>query len=134
MEAGERKGVYTADFPMDEIRKYRSHEAQDNAYRHPQKYKLLVSESDGMVQGFIGLTGDYIAGLFVRADCRSHGIGRNLLNHAKSRHEALTLHVYQKNICAVRFYQRELFLTARRETDQDTGEKEWVMMWRRFQK
>ncbi|HEX3026798.1 MAG TPA: carbon-nitrogen hydrolase family protein [Clostridia bacterium] len=45
VEAGEREGIYMADFPLDEIRKYRQHEVQGNAYRHPQKYKLLVSEN-----------------------------------------------------------------------------------------
>lgn len=45
VEAGEREGIYMADFPVDEIRKYRSHEVHGNAYRHPKKYKLLVSES-----------------------------------------------------------------------------------------
>ncbi len=44
MEAGEREGIYIADFPVDEIREYRKHEVHGNAYRHPQKYKLLVSE------------------------------------------------------------------------------------------
>lgn len=44
VEAGEREGIYMADFPMDEIREYRSREVHGNAYRHPQKYKLLVSE------------------------------------------------------------------------------------------
>lgn len=33
-----------ASFPMDEIRAYRKSEVHGNAYRHPQKYKLLVSE------------------------------------------------------------------------------------------
>lgn len=45
IEAGEREGVYIADFPIDEIREYRSHEVHGNAYRHPQKYKLILSDS-----------------------------------------------------------------------------------------
>jgi len=45
VEAGEREGIYMADFPIDEIRKYRSHEVHGNAYRHPRKYKLLISEN-----------------------------------------------------------------------------------------
>lgn len=45
IEAGEREGIYLASFPVDEIREYRNHEAHGNAYRHPQKYKLLVSEN-----------------------------------------------------------------------------------------
>ncbi len=44
MEAGEREGIYLADFPMDEIRAYRQREVHGNAYRHPEKYKLLISE------------------------------------------------------------------------------------------
>lgn len=44
IESGEQEGIYIADFPVDEIRAYRSHEVHGNAYRHPQKYSLLVSE------------------------------------------------------------------------------------------
>jgi predicted amidohydrolase len=45
IEAGEQEGIYIADFPVDEIRKYRKSEVHGNAYRHPQKYKLLISEN-----------------------------------------------------------------------------------------
>jgi predicted amidohydrolase len=45
IEASEREGIYIADFPVDEIREYRSHEVHGNAYRHPHKYKLLIDES-----------------------------------------------------------------------------------------
>ena len=44
IEAGEREGIYIADFPMEEIREYRRQEVHGNAYRHPQKYHLLISE------------------------------------------------------------------------------------------
>ena len=44
VEAGEREGIYIADFSIDEIREYRSREVHGNAYRHPEKYKLLISE------------------------------------------------------------------------------------------
>lgn len=44
IEAGEREGIYMADFPVDEIREYRSREVHGNTYRHPKKYGLLVSE------------------------------------------------------------------------------------------
>ena len=45
IEAGEREGIYIADFPVNEIREYRSREVHGNAYRHPQRYKLLISEN-----------------------------------------------------------------------------------------
>ena len=44
IEAGEREGIYMADFPLEEIREYRRREVHGNAYRHPKKYKLLLSE------------------------------------------------------------------------------------------
>lgn len=44
VEADETEGIYIADFPIDEMREYRSREVHGNAYRHPDKYKLLVSE------------------------------------------------------------------------------------------
>ncbi len=43
IEAGEREGIYMASFPMDELHIYRSNEVHGNAYRHPDKYQLLVS-------------------------------------------------------------------------------------------
>lgn len=44
LEAGEQEGIYLADFPIDEIREYRLREVHGNAYRHPRKYSLLVSD------------------------------------------------------------------------------------------
>ena len=44
LEAGEQEGIYLADFPLEEIREYRKSEIHGNAYRHPQKYKLLVCD------------------------------------------------------------------------------------------
>jgi len=44
IEAGQREGIYLADFPMDEIRENRRCEIHGNAYRHPSKYGLLISE------------------------------------------------------------------------------------------
>lgn len=44
VEAGEEEGIYIAEFPVSKIREYRKNEVHGNAYRHPQKYKLLVEE------------------------------------------------------------------------------------------
>ena len=51
IEACEREGIYIADFPLDEIRVYRRTEVHGNAFRHPGKYGLLVSE--GIEEPFI---------------------------------------------------------------------------------
>lgn len=44
IEAGEREGIYIADFPMAEIREYRRSEVHGNAYRHPHKYTIITEE------------------------------------------------------------------------------------------
>lgn len=45
IEAGEEEGIYMAEIPLDELRDYRSREVHGNAYRRPDKYKLLLSET-----------------------------------------------------------------------------------------
>lgn len=57
------------------------------------KSKILVFEESGEVKGFAGLTGDYIAGIFVDAKSQSKGIGKSLLDSIKHNHSHLTLHV-----------------------------------------
>ena len=44
IEAGEREGIYIADFPIGELREYRKREVHGNAYRRPEKYAMLISE------------------------------------------------------------------------------------------
>jgi len=44
LEAGEAEGIYLARFDLDMLRDYRSHEVHGNAFRHPQKYHLLIEE------------------------------------------------------------------------------------------
>lgn len=42
IETGEDDGVYIAELNVDRLREYREHEVHGNAYRHPEKYVLLV--------------------------------------------------------------------------------------------
>lgn len=44
IEADESEGIFIADFPIDEMREYRAREVHGNAYRRPDKYKILCSE------------------------------------------------------------------------------------------
>ena len=91
--------------------------------------EVYVYEEENEIQGFVGLDNDYIAGLFVRSGMQSNGIGKQLLDFVKDVKQQLRLNVYQKNTGAVRFYQREDFLVQRESTDENTGEKEYVMIW-----
>ena len=87
-------------------------------------------ETETGIQGFLGLNGEYIEGIFVSEEAQSRGIGKLLLNHAKGRKSALRLNVYQKNMRAIRFYQREGFKILREGMDEATGEKDYEMTWR----
>ena len=86
-------------------------------------------EGSGKVQGFVGLDGEYIAGIFVRKGAQSRGIGKALLDIVKEKKAELALHVYRKNEKAVRFYLREGFRIRREMTDEDTKEEEYLMEW-----
>ena len=95
--------------------------------------ELYVHESEDtrQIDGFIGLTGNHIEGIFVAKAARSKGIGKALLEYAKSRKPRLTLGVYQKNERALAFYQREQFVVHSEGIDEDTNEAEIQMLWTR---
>ena len=91
--------------------------------------EVYVYENDKKIQGFIGLNGEYIEGIFVAAEMQSRGIGKILLDYAKDRKSKLLLKVYQKNTRAVRFYQREGFEIQSEGVDDDADEKDYAMIW-----
>lgn len=82
------------------------------------------------ILGFVGMIDNYIAGIFVKEEAQSCGIGKRLLDYVKELKKQLTLSVYQKNTRAVKFYQRECFEISENSTDLNTGEKEYVMEWK----
>lgn len=51
LEADGGEGVYLARFDLEMLRQYRAGEVHGNAYRHPQKYHLLVEE--GIEEPFV---------------------------------------------------------------------------------
>lgn len=95
------------------------------------KAEIYVYEDDAtnLIEGFIGLTDSYIAGLFVKETAQSKGIGKQLLDHVKSMKSNMKLSVYQENIRAVHFYQREQFQIQSEIIDDNTNEKELIMTW-----
>ncbi len=95
--------------------------------------ELYVHEDAGtrQIDGFIGLTENHIEGIFVAKAARSKGIGKALLEYAKSRKPRLTLGVYQKNERALAFYQREQFVVHSEGIDEDTNEADIQMLWMR---
>ena len=72
-----------------------------------------VYESKGKIQGFVGLNGEYMEGIFVCDKLQSQGIGKLLLDFVKKSRTELSLNVYQKNARVIYFYQREGFVLKR---------------------
>jgi len=93
--------------------------------------EIYVFEEQGQIKGFVGLDGEYIAGIFVREKEQSLGIGKQLLDFVKSLKGQLKLNVYQKNERAIKFYTREQFEIQDEQTDEATGEAEYLMLWRK---
>ncbi len=91
--------------------------------------EVYVYEDNKIIQGFVGVRDEYIEGIFVSGKMQSHGIGKALLDYIKDKKARLQLNVYQKNVRAMSFYQREGFTIQSEGLDDFTGEKEYVMEW-----
>ena len=91
--------------------------------------EVYVYEDNKIIQGFVGVRDEYIEGIFVSDKMQSHGIGKALLDYIKDKKIRLQLNVYQKNVRAMSFYQREGFTIQSEGLDEFTGEKEYVMEW-----
>ncbi|HHY26827.1 MAG TPA: N-acetyltransferase [Desulfitobacterium dehalogenans] len=91
---------------------------------------IYVYDSSSQMQGFLGLNGDYIEGIFVDAEYQSKGIGGQLLNYAKERHNKLLLNVYKRNERAVRFYLKEGFVILSEQIEEETKERDLTMVWK----
>ena len=95
--------------------------------------EVYVYEDGQKIQGFIGLDGDDIEGIFVSDEMQSQGIGKTLIDFVKAKKTKLSLNVYQKNVRAIRFYQKEGFEIESEGLDEATGEKDYAMTWRFLQ-
>ena len=92
---------------------------------------VYVYEDKQEIQGVVGLSDEYIEGIFVSAEMQSQGIGKILLNYVKGKRNNLLLNVYQKNARAISFYQREGFEIQCNGIDEATGERDYAMAWQR---
>ena len=114
---------------------YISEEYWDNNFEEVKKEilkaKIYVYKEKEEICGFIGLSSTYIAGIFVKKEKQSMGIGRKLIQYCKSKYPELMLSVYVKNERAIAFYKGEEFKITKEEIDKTTNEKEYVMVWKK---
>ena len=78
---------------------------------------------DGVVKGFIRISGSEIKKLFVEPVLQGQGIGAALLAFAVEEKHAASLWALEKNTRAIAFYERHGFLmTGERKPEEDTDE------------
>ena len=78
---------------------------------------------DGVVKGFVRINGEVIEKLFVEPVLQNQGIGDALIRYAVEVRGGRWLLVLEKNLRAIRFYERHGFrLTDRKQRVDDTDE------------
>ncbi|WP_375056801.1 N-acetyltransferase [Zobellella sp. DQSA1] len=89
--------------------------------------ETYVYEIDSKVVGFYALHESSLAAIFVVPDLQGKGIGKQLLNHAKSQRTTLTLSVYKANQASYQFYLSQGFKVVSEQLDEHTGHLEYTM-------
>ncbi len=83
--------------------------------------ETFVAEISGQTTGFISLINNFVGGLFVSPHWQGKGVGRELIAHALTIHDALILNVYTENAQAMGFYKSLGFREVTRSSHDDDG-------------
>jgi len=89
--------------------------------------EVYIYEDKSEVLGFVALLDDRLAAIFVKPDKQGEGIGKALVEHAKTIRKTLTLSVYKANIASIHFYKSQGFFIIEESLDSATGQEEYVM-------
>ena len=92
---------------------------------------LVFEDGPDDIVGFACVADDRLEALFVREDRRGQGVGRELLDEAKSGHDSLDLEVYIQNPRAFSFFKREGFDQHGVMADPATLKMRAMMRWSR---
>ena len=80
-----------------------------------------VFELNGIVVGFIALIGNEVGGIFVDSKFHRKGIGRALMDHAKSIRDVLELDVFKDNRVGRKFYEKYGFSEVNEHLHEESG-------------
>ncbi|WP_139685548.1 N-acetyltransferase [Vibrio tasmaniensis] len=86
-----------------------------------------VYQVDGEVCGFYSLYEGILAAIFVSPEHQGHGIGKQLIQHAKLECPNLSLNVYKENQATIEFYVSQGFSIVSEQADEHTGHQEYTM-------
>lgn len=76
----------------------------------PGKSFWVAVDRDDCAVGFMRLDGSHVDSLFVHPEMQKQGIGRELLSHAYSLSDELSVEVNEQNLEARRFYEHMGFV------------------------
>ena len=94
---------------------------------------LLIADVDGEVGGYLSMDKDNgkVSAIYLAPGFRCNGTGKSLIDAAKKRKpDGLNLTVFEPNVHAKRFYEREGFAEAPEERDENTEEGVPTLMMR----
>ena len=86
-----------------------------------------VFSENGTVRGFFSLHDESLAAMFVWPEAQGKGIGRQLMDKAKSLGKKLNLTVYRENEKSIQFYKKCGFIPVKERADEHTGHIEILM-------
>ncbi len=98
--------------------------------RYEAELASVLVYDDGNVKGFVRTEGAEVKKLFVEPVLHGRGIGSALLERAIREYGADRLWALEKNVRAIRFYQRHGF-TLTNERKPEEGTAEYLVMMRR---
>lgn len=81
-----------------------------------------VYEKQGRVVGFISLADNEVGGIFVHPSWQRQGVGRALMDKARTIHKTLELDVFEANKRGRAFYAKYGFVPLNTYRDETTGE------------
>ena len=92
-----------------------------------ESYQSLIETmwvyDDGAIKGFVQVDNNEIKKLFVEPVLQGNAIGSNLLNFAIEEFDAYFLWALEKNVRAIKFYQRHgFYVTSEKKLEEDTIE------------
>lgn len=121
-----------------------AHDFIEYSFWHNKVGKLLQELSNSIVYvcidnqnfiiGFLALqkrsrNEGYIAELFIDPRFQGKGFGSELLNNTKDLYQSLSIHVYQKNEDAVKFYKQHKFRELKQKIEKETDQPKIKMIW-----
>lgn len=121
-----RLGAILSDFTDDTHWLPRIHSrAQDLAHMDDmiERGWVTVAQTAQNTAGFLARDAQMIHALYLCAKARNQGIGKALLDHAKSHQPNLELWTFQANTGAQRFYKREGFVEITRTAGHSNDEQ-----------